>query len=114
VSYRFEGFFSPPDGTGLNRVKAGSSVPVKFQLHRADGPETSPDAVTKATVSRIDCVTRSHLGVTASGPPGDAVKWAESQLFFGWRTESAWAGTCQRLTLTFADGLTQSVLFQLT
>jgi hypothetical protein len=89
VVYAFGGF-ERPIGDGVNVVKAGSAVPVRFTL----GGDVGRD-------------------VLAPGSPfagelhGDGGRYQ-----FVWKTSKAWAGTTRTLSVTLADGTTHTADFR--
>jgi hypothetical protein len=94
-------------------VKAGSSIPVKFTL---DGDYGLNIFAAGSPSSRpVDCTTSAPLDaieetVTAGG---SSLSYdATSQRYhYVWKTDTAWAGTCRRLTVTLAGGSTREALF---
>ncbi|HJQ30040.1 MAG TPA: PxKF domain-containing protein, partial [Rubrobacter sp.] len=117
--YSFTGFFQPIDNNGtLNSAKAGSTIPVKFSLGgdkglniflNNQGPTTQKVACdTSAPVDTIEELSTA----TNSGLKYDP---QANQYIYNWKTTSTYAGTCQRLTVTLADGTTvKSALFKFT
>ena len=104
--YDFNGFFPPVDKDGLNTVKAGRAIPVKFSLNGHQGldifaanyprsipidcDEANPDGEIEDTVTAIE----SSLDYDAS----------DEQYIFVWKTDKIWAGTCRRLEVKLKDG----------
>jgi hypothetical protein len=117
VRYLFSGFARPIDPQILNVVNAGRTVPVKWQLRDAAGAYvrnlTAVRAIESAT---IPCGDRPS-GPIEDGDPVDAssLKYdaAAEQFVFNWKTARSQAGTCVRLTVSFADGTARSADFQL-
>jgi hypothetical protein len=111
---QISGFFQPVDNLPtVNKVKAGSSIPVKFTL---DGDYGLNIFAAGSPSSRpVDCTTSAPLDaieetVTAGG---SSLSYdATSQRYhYVWKTDTAWAGTCRRLTVTLAGGSTREALF---
>lgn len=120
-SFEFDGFERPVRGSTLSRVKAGSTVPVKFEL---EGAGRRP--IFSAIVQQVDCATG-----LAIGSPTPAISKVDDdddddddrdgddrddddddddeKVVFDWRTEKAWARTCRVLTFTFTDGMIRSI-----
>jgi Thrombospondin type 3 repeat len=111
--YNFTGFFQPVDnGSVLNAVKAGSSIPVKFSLGAnlgldilaaTNSPTTGTVSCTSVpAVDPIEEVTTSSSGLHYEG----------GQYVYVWKTQSAWKGTCRKFVLTLKDGTQHIALFQ--
>lgn len=114
VNYAFAGFFQPVDNPpAVNQVKAGSAVPVKFNLGGnkglnifAAGYPTSQRIAcdNTAPVDNIEMLTTSNSGLTYNA--------ANNQYNYVWKTEKSWAGTCRRFTLRLKDGTDRIALFK--
>lgn len=114
-SFAFTGFFQPVDNLPVvNRVKAGSTVPVKFSLGGNFGLSifSRPVAVERMTCNPSapsDVV--EEVGTDALSDlryDGEA-----GQYVFGWKTSKALAGVCLRLMMRFVDGQDRTALFEL-
>jgi hypothetical protein len=114
LHYDFVGFFAPvADLPALNRIKAGSAVPVKFSLGGNFGLDVmatgspasqSIDCSSSASVSSItDTVSAGESSLTFDGTSG--------QYTYVWKTDRAWAGSCRQLVLRFKDGTEQRSSF---
>ncbi len=86
----------------LNRVTAGSAVPIWFSF----GPSSAVSVrsfATSPTTTQIDCGTLQSVGsaipasVSPAGPRGST-----GRVMYVWRTKPAWAGTCRTFTLGLA------------
>jgi predicted extracellular nuclease len=106
VVWNFSGFFPPiVNLPGLNSVKSGSTVAIKFSLGGDQGlsilAEGSP------TSTPIDCDTRTALGPAqpiAFAGRSMVVYTASSDTYtLSWKTAKNWTG-CRRLSVTLADG----------
>jgi hypothetical protein len=112
-AWEFTGFLPPVDNAPIvNQVKAGSAVPVKFQLGGDQGtaifgsgsPASVPvDCDSQAASDAIEETTDS-----TSGLHYDA---GTSTYNYVWKTNAAWSGSCRMLTLKFADGSSKQALF---
>ena len=118
VIYDFDGFFSPVDDLPvLNRVKAGSAIPVKFSLGgdqgldifaEADGssfPRSEPiPCGSTDPVDRVEqTVTTNSSGLTYD---------AETGLYtYVWRTSRGWTG-CRQLVVRLDDGKEYTANFE--
>src|SRR5215213_2243174 len=116
--YPFNGFFQPIDNGIYNSAKAGSTIPVKFSLGGDKGLNIFLDNKVPTT-QKITCDTSTPVDAieelstaTTSGLKYDPVA---NQYIYNWKTATSYAGTCQRLTVTLADGSTaKSALFKFT
>ncbi len=92
----FGGFHSPvEDAPVVNKVNAGSTVPVKFTLAGGgDAPLVDSQAV--------DCNTLVPTGEAPSpldSPGASGMKRKGDDYHVNWKTDGAWEGTCRRLTI---------------
>lgn len=91
------GGFKPPVSNAplINNANAGSTIPVKFTLSGATNPLVIDS-------QEVDCVTLVPTGAVPVPPqmPGSTgIKQKGNEYQFNWKTDSAWSGTCRRLTL---------------
>jgi len=105
--YDWSGFFPPVANDGvLNVVKAGRVIPVKFSLHGDRGLDVIANGYPQ--VSRFACPTGTRRGAVEARPGGPAgsLRYDPStdQYVYLWRTDKAFAGTCQRFTIRLTDG----------
>jgi hypothetical protein len=121
VQYAFHGFFQPVDNNGVyNVVKAGSSIPVKFDLSgdmglaifAAGSPQSAkiPCSATSPQDSIEETATAGASGLKydpAANPPF-------GQYSYVWKTDKAWAATCRQLQVKLADGTTRTANFNFT
>lgn len=126
VVYDFRGFFQPVDMGGVfNRVKAGSSIPVKFSVDGTPGngssgvgSEASPVASGYPTSGVLTCnstaVTDAIEETVAAGSSSLKYDPIADQWVYVWKTSSTWGGTCRQLVVKLADGTTQRANFQFT
>jgi hypothetical protein len=94
--------------TVLNRVKAGSSVPVKFSLGGFSGLTLGSGGVTVASGAvhapsnpEVDPMTTDE--VASPGSSGLKYDATADEYTLVWKTDSAWRGT-RRLIVTLNDG----------
>jgi hypothetical protein len=116
VVYDFAGFFQPIDNGGvLNRVKAGSAIPVKFSLAGNQGLGILAGA---PTATPITCTAGAQVDLleAVSTTTTSGLKYAATadQDNYTWKTTSSYAGTCQRLTVRLVDGTVHTALFTFT
>lgn len=114
VLYRFTGFFQPVDNSGvLNKAKAGSAIPVKFSLAGNQGlgvlAAGSPSsAATSCTTAGAEDAIEQTVTASNSGLTYDV---AAGQYVYVWKTNTAWANSCRKLTVALADGTQREALF---
>jgi hypothetical protein len=109
------GFAQPVDMGGvLNVTKAGSTVPVRFELYAGLSKVTSTSAVTMSSTP-ITCNPKARtdtVETVTSGSTSLAYDSKAGSFLYTWKTPTQ-AGTCHRLTMTAADGTTLSADFRL-
>jgi hypothetical protein len=116
VVYRFDGFLQPINdtahqvGTSTSVFKAGSTVPVKFQLKKADGTvvqaNTAPVWMTPAKgVSMSMPVDETAYSVAADS--GSTYRSDGQQYIYNWKTGIG--GSYYRIGVTLDDGQTYYV-----
>ncbi len=115
VGYPFTGFFGPVENVpGVNSMKAGAAVPIKFSL----GGDQGLDILAAGyPVSRpVSCA-----GLASDSDPVETVTAGSSSLSFDpatgqytyvWKTDRQWAGTCRVLTVQLDDGSQHLANFQ--
>jgi hypothetical protein len=118
--YNFTGFFRPIDNveTGiLNRIKAGSSVPVKFSLHGNWGLSIFaagyPRVMTIDCTGFIDPIPDSEL-TTSTANNGLVYDPTADQYNYVWKTTNNLANSCRQLQIRLIDGTEHIANFQFT
>jgi hypothetical protein len=111
-TYLFRGFFPPiRNGGGLNPVKAGSSIPVKFVLAGNRGRDVL--ATNSPASVAINCRSRRIVGTTEEPARSmNGLRHAAGRYIYVWKTKTIWAGTCRKLVLGLKDGTQHVALFQ--
>ncbi len=115
VIYLWTGFFQPVDNTNLNVAKAGSAIPVKFNLggnqslaiFAANYPSSSQvncDAISEDQDTIEETVNAGGSSLTYDNTAG--------QYIYVWKTDKSWAGKCRRLDVKLIDGTTHSAYFK--
>jgi hypothetical protein len=105
--WSFTGFFDPVENAPvLNDMKAGRAVPVKFSLGGDRGLAIFADgypqaATTSCSSGAASDIVEETLNATASKLSYDP---STDQYTYVWKTDKAWAGSCRKLVLKFADG----------
>ena len=114
--FRLGGFYQPVDMNGvLNTVKAGSTVPLKFELFSGSTELTSTTAVKSFAAVSVNCSTSAAVDdveVTATGGTSLRYDTTGGQFIQNWQTPKT-AGACIKVTMTAADGSAMSALFKL-
>ncbi|RYU09636.1 OmpL47-type beta-barrel domain-containing protein [Nocardioides iriomotensis] len=119
VIYRFDGFLQPINdtahqvGTLTSIFKAGSTVPVKFQLKKADGTVVQATSAPKWLTPVKGSAMTAPVDETAyaiTGDSGSTYRWDASaqQYIYNWKTDSK-GGNYWRIGVTFDDGQTYYV-----
>jgi hypothetical protein len=112
VNYSFVGFLQPIDNLPIiNSVKAGQTIPVKWQLKDAVGNligdlsslAPSPNGLTSV---RINCDGSSTADpIEELAAPGSTVfRFDGTQFIYNWQTSKSWVGTCRLMTVRLKDG----------
>jgi hypothetical protein len=121
VIWNFHGFFQPIDNNGVyNVVKAGSAIPVKFDLSGNMG--LSIFAANYPVSAKIPCNATSPQDaieetLTAGGSSlsyDATTNLPYGQYIYVWKTDKAWGGTCRQLQVKLADGTTKTANFNFT
>jgi hypothetical protein len=112
-AWTLTGFYAPVDRGIHNNVKAGATVPLKFEVF-AGATELTNVAVINTVTQRVSC----------DGGPGDDIEQyatgnttlrydtSSGQFIFNWKTPSQ-KGQCYRVTMTTLDGSSISADFLL-
>lgn len=117
-----KGFYSPIDmldsnkNPVINTVKAGSSVPIKFEVFKGDKELTDTNSVMGFSATPIQCGAGStdEIEVTATGSTGLRYDAGDGQFIYNWQTPRDKAGSCYKLTMTTRDEVSSlSAFFKL-
>lgn len=113
--YTFGGFLHPVDkGPMVNTTNAGRAIPVKFSLGGDQGmaifaegsPASHPIACPdQAPLDLLEATVSSSSSTLTYSPGTDVYTYV-------WKTDKAWAGTCQKLVITFRDRTIAEALFK--
>jgi hypothetical protein len=118
VIYRFDSFLQPINdtahqvGVDTSIFKAGSTVPVKFQLKRANGTVVQSNVLPawlnpvkgSSTAAAVD-----ETVYTDSATSGTTYRWDGSQYIFNWGTAKNQANFYWRIGVSLDDGQTYYV-----
>ena len=119
ASYHFVGFFEPVQNPMVvNLGKAGSSIPLKWQLRAEGGGFVSAlFAVKINSPTQIGCSESSLLNDLvqpySSGSSGLHYDFSSNQYIYTWRTAKSMKGNCYRFDVEFTNREKKSAYFQL-
>ena len=116
ISYRWDGFLQPINDTAhtqttMSVFKAGSTVPVKFQLKDANGNVVQAASVPLwVTPVKTGTMSQTVDEQVYTDPPtsGQTFRWDGSQYIYNWQWPKD-AGSLYRICAKFDDGQTQCV-----
>ncbi len=107
-------FFSPVDNPDvLNRVQAGSAVPVKFGLSGDRGLDVfaegypRPRRVTCDSAAPVDNIEQT----VSAGESGLAYDAATARYGYACKSSKAWGDTCRQLVIKLDDGTVHEANF---
>ena len=120
VVYRFDGFLQPINdtahqvGAATSMFKAGSTVPAKFQLKKADGTVVQPTAAPAWPAPAKGALTTAPVAEAVYGDPaetGQVYRYdASAQHYvYTWGTVKSQAGYYWRIGVKLDDGQTYYV-----
>jgi hypothetical protein len=115
VIYDWTGFFQPVDNNNLNVAKAGSAIPVKFNLGGNQGLNifsTGYPASKTVACGSIDASTDNIEETWNAGGSSLVYDATAQQYVYVWKTEKSWASTCRRLDVKLIDGTVHSAYFK--
>lgn len=118
VHYRWDGFLQPINdtahqvGQNLSVFKAGSTVPVKFQLRDVAGAIVAPNSAPVWVVPQQGGPTSSPVDESVYSDPADAgslYRLSGDTWIYNWKTSAAMSGHYWRIGVRLDDGTTQHV-----
>ncbi|PFG16060.1 hypothetical protein ATK74_0589 [Propionicimonas paludicola] len=131
TAWRLKGFDRPVKNNVVNKVKAGSTVPLKFRVYQGATKAKSVSVVSSITAQRFDCASLALVGdpvsVTADRK-GQRLRYYDGRFHQNWKTPKLSAplsvtkakgkkpvrtAACYRIVLTTQDASTLSATFQL-
>ncbi|WP_020145811.1 PxKF domain-containing protein, partial [Terracoccus sp. 273MFTsu3.1] len=118
AAWTTQGFYQPVDmgSTVLNTVKAGSTVPLKFELFSGSTELTSVSAVKSFGAKQITCgtaPTEDAIEMTTTGGTNLRYDTSGGQFIQNWQTPKATVGTCYQVTMTALDDSKITAYFKL-
>jgi hypothetical protein len=116
LAWTLDGFYRPVDTDKVNTVKAGSTVPLKFNVFKGDERLTSgigatfsaKKVVCGGTVAEDAIEEFTTTGKTELRYDADGQQWVQN-----WATPKSGAGSCFVVTMKTADGSTIKADFKL-
>ncbi len=115
--YNWAGFLQPVDNLPtVNKVKAGSAIPVKFSLGSDQGLDifvTDSPTSQGMTCDTGDPTDSIEQTVTA-GQSGLSYDASTDTYTYVWKTDKTWAGTCRQLNVRLDDGTNHLAEFTFT
>lgn len=117
VVYDWTGIFQPIDNNGVfNKAKAGSAIPVKFNLGGNQGLNIFASG--SPSSKKINCdasATSDPVEETVTAGQSTLTYDAAAQQYvYVWKTDKSWGGTCRQLSVALNDGTTHVANFNFT
>ena len=100
---------------GKYTVKAGSTVPLKFEIFAGAVERTDTAAVTRLTATAVGCSSGLDDAIddlAATGGTSLRYDSTAGQFIYNWQTPNT-SNACYVLTLTLRDGITHVADFQM-
>jgi hypothetical protein len=119
VPWTILGLYQPADNPPvINTVKAGSTIPLKFEVFSGGAELTNTNVVTGISAVTTACASNKvrRDAIETLGTGGTSLRYdtTSGQFIYNWKTSKNMAGQCVRVTVTFQNGSELSALFQLT
>lgn len=116
LAWTLRGFYQPVDMGGVfNTVKAGSTVPMKFEVFAGATELSGVSAVASFAAAKIACssgVVEDAVELVATGGTTLRYDAAGGQFIQNWQTPKS-VGSCYRTTMTTTDGSSLTAQFKL-
>jgi hypothetical protein len=111
VEYPFTEFKAPvANPPGVNLVKAGQAVPIKFSLGGDRGLRILKPLPSSRSIGCTSEPPSARLALPA-GNSGLQYDAASDTYTWVWKTDAAWKGSCRMLTVALDDDTTHEALF---
>jgi hypothetical protein len=114
-AWTLRGFYQPVDmGGTVNTVKAGSTVPLKFEVFSGSTELTDVSAVSSFSVKGISCASTATDAIELTTTGGTSLRYDTTggQFIQNWQTPKS-VGSCYKVTMTTQDGSSIEALFKL-
>jgi hypothetical protein len=96
----------------LNSSKAGSAVPLKFNLGGYQGMSIMAAGYPKsAPMSCSGAVEDPLLETVTAGSSSLQYDASANQYIYVWKSEKSWAGTCRQIQVKLSDGSVHTANF---
>jgi hypothetical protein len=116
MAWTGRGFYSPVDmGAIFNKVKGGSTVPLKFELFAGPTELTSVDAIKSFKAGTVTCTTAAgidEIELVTTGGTSLRYDGSGGQFIQNWKVPTNIG--CYRATMTALDGTTIEAYFKVT
>lgn len=108
LAWTLNGFYQPVDMDKVNTVKAGSTVPLKFEAFAGSTELTDVSVVDAFTVKKVSCTSFNgepidDVEFTTTGGTILRYDWTAGQFIQNWQTPKG-AGLCYTVMMTTDDG----------
>ncbi len=111
--FAWSGFFEPVSNDGVNVVKAGRAVPLKFSLGGDQGLDIFASGYPKS--QPVACAAGASTGLldatVTAGKSGLRYDAATDTYTYVWKTDKKWTG-CRELVVQLSDGSEHTARFQ--
>jgi hypothetical protein len=107
----FSGFVSMSNPPAFNTKKAGTAVPIKFNLGANRGLAIFASGYPKVGTIPCSNPNATPTGLVTATSNGLKIDTKNNQYTWDWKTGS-WKGTCRALIIRFADGTEKKLLFK--
>jgi hypothetical protein len=109
----FNGFFSPVANPPIvNKVTAGSAVPIKFSLGGDIGLNIFAAGYPKLVKATCQVLKTNYIKNSGAAASSLSYDRATGIYTYNWKTDKKLAGSCGALVLKFVDGSEKTLLFQ--
>jgi hypothetical protein len=117
VTFGWNGFFAPVDNNGtVNVIKAGQSVPLKWNVPNGSGGWISSlaivSSVKQTTVACQSGATADEIEAPTSGATSLRYDGTANQYVYNWQSPKTPVGSCYRLSVNLTDGSSRTALFR--
>jgi hypothetical protein len=115
ISYAFTGFLAPVDNAVMNVVKAGSAIPLKWQLKNFSGNFVLDLTIVQSiSYGQIAClsetITNPITGLADDAGASD-LRISGTDYHFNWKTEKNWSNKCMVIHVTLDDASVHTARF---
>ncbi len=118
-AWTLKGFYAPVDMGIWNTVKAGSTVPMKFEVFKGATELKSVSDIKSAAHKQVSCAALNTTAadaveLTTTGSTSLRFDTTSDQFIFNWKTQSGWAvNSCYVVTVVTQDGTPLSAYFKM-